>query len=155
MGNGLEELHIPGAVISLLDGLEVDAPYGLLLIDYGHTEHGLISFLTRLGNVEEARVLRGVPKSDGLLGGYHGARDAYPLFQADPPDRLGVETRGGLQHQVIGLLVQEHDGAHIGLKPLAQHLNDAVETLLEVHRRVGDLRHLADNLQFRPLGYHR
>ena len=93
----------------------------------------------------EARVARRVVDDRGLAALRHPAGDALPDLQAEGGDVAPLGAEGGLEHQLLLLLVHHEERPGLGGDELADLLDDQLDHLARLEDRVGRLHHVGED----------
>ncbi len=101
-------------------------------IDEGHTEKGVIDFLTRFLEILEAGMLADIVDGHRHHLFRHQPGEAFVERHAQCADATWVEPKGSRQHQVRSIRLKQIGRANIGFEPRGDQCHD-------IHQRVGGL----------------
>ena len=131
-GDGAQQADLVGGELAAAQRLHDQHAERRAPLEHGHAEERVVALLVRLGEELEARVHRRVGYRDRLHGLDDEAGQALADQHAHAADRAVLEAGGRPQRERRRALVEQVDRARLGTHALGDHLDDAVERLLQV-----------------------
>src|SRR5262249_33142413 len=133
-----------GGEVPWLDRLHHQHPLDCTRLDQRHAQEGVVGIFAGLGEVLEARVLKGVGHHDGGHLFRDQARQSLVKAHAHTTDTVLPEAQGSAQDQLPLFVLQEVDRADVGVKASLDELHNVGQRLAWI---VAVRDELADLLQ--------
>ena len=131
-----EQIHLRERERRALGAVEhLEHAEGGVLGEKRHCHEGTRHVARRLGGVaREARLLRQVLDDERLPRHEHPAGDACARREAAADERPRAFARDRLEHELVGLLVEEQDGRRLRVKDAARRLDRRLQERAERRR---------------------
>ena len=126
--------------------VDIDHAHHVVATLHGHADRLADAHLHDAGRVVPALVLAGVAGQHSLVV----LQDVVQDGLADRNLLARFEALPSVPHlglKLLGLLVEQHDAAAVGLDPIEDQLHDAIEQLIDVERMADGQRRAVHDLQ--------